>query len=218
MVLPSNYSIERKQVKHIRIRVSANNAVRIIVPLDFSEDEITSLLDRKKKWIEEKIHSFSNKYEKISLAPNQILLNGERYRYIYWKKLGRRVNVNHQHRNIQSGINLLDPIEQLSWYRKLALTILPSRVKEIAKKYHYTFNRVYIRNQTTKWGNCSSKKNISLNWRLIKTPEFVVDYVILHELIHTAILNHTQQFWIRLRSLNPDYKHALDWLDKFDNL
>jgi predicted metal-dependent hydrolase len=67
----------------------------------------------------------------------------------------------------------------------------------------------------TKWGNCSAKKNISLNWRLVRAPQNVVDYVILHELLHTEIMNHSQQFWIRMRSIVSDYQTALAWLEKY---
>ena len=217
MVLPPNYFVERKTVKHIRIRVSVDRSVRIIVPLDFSEDELDTLIRKKQAWIETKINFLSVKREKISMAPNQIFLHGERYTYIYWEKLGRRVIVNHQHRTVQSGKNLLDPAIQALWCRVWARKTLLPQVQKLAEEYRFTYNRVYIRNQMTKWGNCSAKKNISLNWRLVRAPQYVVDYVILHELLHTETMNHSQQFWIRLRSIVPDYQSALSWLEKYGN-
>lgn len=217
MELPSNYIVERKPVKHIRIRVSIDRSVRIIVPLDFSNDELDTLLRKKQAWIDTKLNQLSLKREKIKLASNQIFLHGERYTYIYWEKLGQQVVVNHQHRTVQSGRNLLDPTTQAIWCRSWARKTLIPRVKGLAKENKLHFNRVYIRNQMTKWGNCSAKKNISLNWRLVRAPNYVVDYVIIHELLHTEIMNHSQQFWIRLRSIMPAYQSALTWLEKYGN-
>ena len=91
------------------------------------------------------------------------------------------------------------------------------RTKELAGRLNFTYKAVYIRDQKTKLGNCSSDKNISLNWRLIKVPTLVSDYIIIHELVHTKIMNHSAKFWTLLKSLYPDYKEAINWLDKYGN-
>ena len=215
MVLPPNYFVERKPVKHIRIRVSVDQQVRIIVPLDFSEDELDALIHKKKTWIETKLNQLSEKRENITIAPNQIFLHGERYTYVFWEKLGNHVIVNNHHRTLQTGKNLLDPNLQAKWCRVWARKTLLPRVEKLAEENRFKYSRVYIRNQMTKWGNCSAKKNISLNWRLVRAPQYVVDYIILHELLHTEIMNHSQQFWIRLRSIMPDYQSAVSWLEKY---
>lgn len=215
MVLPPNYFIERKPVKHIRIRVSVDRQVRIIVPLDFSEDELDALIRKKQTWIDTKLNQLSKKREDITMAPNQIFLQGERYTYVFWEKLGNRVIVNPQHRTVQSGKNLLDPAIQAQWCRVWARKTLLPRVEKLAEENRFKYSHVYIRNQMTKWGNCSAKKNISLNWRLVRAPQYVVDYIILHELLHTETMNHSQQFWIRLRSIMPDYQSAISWLEKY---
>ena len=88
-------------------------------------------------------------------------------------------------------------------------------LEKLAEENRFKYSHVYIRNQMTKWGNCSAKKNISLNWRLVRAPQYVVDYIILHELLHTETMNHSQQFWIRLRSIMPDYQSAISWLEKY---
>ena len=70
----------------------------------------------------------------------------------------------------------------------------------------------YVLNQKTVWGNCSKKRNISLNWQLIRAPRFVIDYVILHELLHTRFMSHGQPFWRSVSRLSERYKEAIDWL------
>jgi predicted metal-dependent hydrolase len=75
---------------------------------------------------------------------------------------------------------------------------LSRRLNYLSEKYGFTYNRVFIRNQRTRWGSCSHKDNISLNMKLIRLPDELMDYVILHELVHTRFKNHSKQFWDEL--------------------
>ena len=75
---------------------------------------------------------------------------------------------------------------------------LPARLYLLAEKYGFTYNKVYIRNQKTRWGSCSHKNNISLNVKLVLLPKELIDYVMLHELVHTRIHNHSKKFWVEL--------------------
>jgi len=75
---------------------------------------------------------------------------------------------------------------------------LANRLKQLADQYGFTYNRVTIRNQKTRWGSCSHKNNISLNMKLVLLPDVLVDYVMLHELVHTKMHNHSQEFWDEL--------------------
>ena len=96
--------------------------------------------------------------------------------------------------------------------RKLAQKELPARVMELAALHGIEFSRVSVRNQKSRWGSCSRKGTISLNWRLIQTPEFVQDYIILHELAHRRQMNHSDKFWLEVKRLCPDYLVAERWL------
>jgi predicted metal-dependent hydrolase len=78
---------------------------------------------------------------------------------------------------------------------------LVKRLALLANKYGFTYNRVSIRNQKTRWGSCSVKNNISLNMKLARLPEELMDYVILHELVHTCVKDHSKQFWYELDKL-----------------
>jgi predicted metal-dependent hydrolase len=75
---------------------------------------------------------------------------------------------------------------------------LTGRLERLAKKYGFTYNRVFIRNQKTRWGSCSHRNNISLNIKILGLPEELRDYVILHELVHTRVKNHSGEFWAEL--------------------
>ena len=83
---------------------------------------------------------------------------------------------------------------------------LKRRLKYLAEKHGFTYNRVFIRNQKTRWGSCSSKNNIGLNVRIVQLPEELMDYVILHELTHTRVKNHSNDFWAMMNKLVGDGK------------
>lgn len=217
MTLPENYILERKNVKHARIRVSENLSVRVLVPENFDSTDIEKLLMKKQNWIDKTLNKFKGKTEKIKLNDNQILLFGNKYNYFYRAEFHNKVVVNQEHKTIQSKTNLLDKDELLKWYKRFAKRHITKRLTEIAKEHKFKYNKVFIRDQRTKWGNCSADKNLSFNWRLIKTPHFVIDYLIFHELVHTRTMNHTNKFWTELRSLYPEYQQAIKWLDKYGN-
>jgi len=84
-----------------------------------------------------------------------------------------------------------------------ARTILIARLELLAQRHGFKYNKVSIRNQKTRWGSCSAKNNISLNIKLLTLPQELMDYVILHELVHTVQKNHSKKFWTDLTNLLP---------------
>jgi predicted metal-dependent hydrolase len=108
--------------------------------------------------------------------------------------------------------NLRPVVEwHLQW---LAKQELPGLVARLAGQHGFggDVKRVTVRNQKTRWGSCSSCGTISLNWRLIQTPDFVRDYIILHELAHLRHMNHSVRFWQEVKRLCPDHARAEQWL------
>jgi predicted metal-dependent hydrolase len=91
---------------------------------------------------------------------------------------------------------------------------LTRRLKQLAEKHDFAYNEVFIRNQRTRWGSCSSKNNISLNMNLVRLPDELIDYVILHELLHTWKKNHSRAFWIEMDKLVGDGKYMASRLRK----
>ena len=99
-----------------------------------------------------------------------------------------------------------------SHLRQLATVELPPRVFHFARQHGLSVQRVTVRDQKSRWGSCSRRGTISLNWRLIQTPAFVTDYIILHELMHLRQMNHSQKFWQEVERVCPEYRHAEKWL------
>ena len=102
--------------------------------------------------------------------------------------------------------------------RQLAAKELPTRVMELAAGHSIHVSRISVRNQKSRWGSCSRRGTISLNWRLIQAPVFVRDYIILHELAHRRQMNHSDKFWQEVERLCPDYLPAERWLKQNANL
>lgn len=96
--------------------------------------------------------------------------------------------------------------DELKLLRKRAKNYLPERTRYLAEKYNFQIGKIALRNQKTRFGSCSFKNNINLNINLMNYDYDVIDYVILHELVHTKIKNHSKDFWIEVEKYCPNYK------------
>ena len=88
--------------------------------------------------------------------------------------------------------------------REIARKILCRRIGELAQQHDFVYQRVSIRKQKTRWGSCSSKNNINLNMNLLHLPSELMDYVLLHELVHTRVKDHSKDFWDELNTVVPN--------------
>jgi len=92
---------------------------------------------------------------------------------------------------------------------------LVDRLNELCEQYGFRYNKVFMRNQKTRWGSCSAKNNINLNMKLVRLPDEMIDYVLLHELVHTRIKNHTNAFWAELNRLVGNAKEMSKRLNEY---
>ena len=95
---------------------------------------------------------------------------------------------------------------------------LPARTWELASKTNVNVKEVTVRNQRSRWGSCSAGGTISLNWRLVQTPDFVRDYIIYHELMHLREMNHSDRFWAEVAEVCPWWADAERWLKRNGSL
>ena len=100
------------------------------------------------------------------------------------------------------------------WYRRQAWLYLPLRLRQLAQQVGLGPSRITVRSQKTRWGSCSTRGTISLNWRLMMIPSTLVDYVLTHELCHLQHLDHSARFWALLGKLIPDYRERRSALRK----
>ena len=93
-----------------------------------------------------------------------------------------------------------------------ALQVIPDRVRHYAALMGVSYGRITIRNQKSKWGNCSAKGNLNFNCLLMLFPSEALDYVVIHELCHRKEMNHSPKFWAEVEKYAPDYKTQRKWL------
>jgi predicted metal-dependent hydrolase len=209
-------TVERRQVQRARISVDEEMRVSVVLPLGFSQEEINDLLERKATRIQKELAFFRARRDaRRPLRNNQILYLGGVYTFRLLPGLGRNFAINATAATLFSGINLLEDGVLDRWYRKEAKRVIMERLKHFADRYHFTYHRVFIRDQKTLWGSCSSERNLSFNWQLIQTPLDIIDYIVAHELVHTEILRHSEAFWAKVASLYPQHRQARAWLKHF---
>ena len=195
MIDSSRYTIQRKKVKYARITVHPDSQVKITIPLTYTDSDLLLFLAEKANWINKHVSNFGQDKEKyLAFGNNEVAFLGDA---------------------MNPGFDISKKTMLDHWYKVQAKVYLVNRLAELASQFGYIYNKVSIRDAKTRWGSCSMKKNISLNWRLIKAPPHIIDYVILHELAHTVHFNHSKVFWSKLAQTFPEYREAKDWLKRF---
>ena len=102
--------------------------------------------------------------------------------------------------------------ERLKELTEAAKETLPGKVAHYAKLVGVTYGQITIRNQKTRWGSCSTKGNLNFNCQLMRLPEEIIDYVVVHELCHRKEMNHSERFWAEVEKVLPDYQARRLWL------
>lgn len=102
--------------------------------------------------------------------------------------------------------------EQVKELADQAVEYIPKRVKYYAEKENFVYNKITIKNLVSRWGSCSTKGNLNFNCLLMLTPDYVIDYIVVHELCHLREMNHSEKFWAEIEKIMPDYQRAELWL------
>ncbi len=111
----------------------------------------------------------------------------------------------------ESSISQAEAVFQ-AWYRLQANQIINERTAEIARKSHLHYQAIKITTARSRWGSCSPKDVLSFPWRLVMAPLPVIDYVVIHELVHTVERNHQKKFWDIVARLDPGFQDHIKWL------
>jgi predicted metal-dependent hydrolase len=210
-----NYNIIRRKVKNIRISVNKDKEVKVIIPMRYPVSELNKVLENRKGWIKKKLEHFDNlKNNFFSLLENEILYLDKKYTFVLKPEMKNYFQIDEERMKIYSGVDLLNKRLQEHWLKQEAKRVIEERVELINKDGRFKYKKIFIRSQRTKWGNCSGRKNVSFNWRLIKAPLDVIDYLIVHEFTHLEERNHSKVFWNKVSQLYPNYKESNRWLKK----
>ena len=209
--------VQNPKARRYLLRLRSDGVARVTVPRRGSISTAREFVGKNIGWLERQIQ----RLEAQPKTSNEWRLGTE----IYFR--GERVKIEVETAGqIRFGselLNLRDVSVDLrpaiqKHLRKIAAQELPGRVMEMAKLHGIEISRVSVRNQKSRWGSCSRKGTISLNWRLIQTPDFVRDYIILHELAHRRQMNHSDLYWQEVERLCPDYLIAERWIKEHSKL
>ncbi len=219
-----NYQIVRSpKRKKLTITVERDRSVVVHVPQETSEDEVHRIMEEKRQWILEKLRH-PQKYEERRHPPGKEVVNGESARY-----LGRdyRIEITETDSgDIEFTRHFLVPPARQSkrrevlrdWYIAQAKEKILPRATQHAHELGVTFASAHIVDNRYRWGSCTVGDSVNFNWRLIKAPMFVIDYVIVHELAHLIEANHTPHFWSIVRARTATMEKAKAWLKEHGQL
>jgi predicted metal-dependent hydrolase len=214
----SQNKIRLRFVRHARarryvLRLQPDGSARVTIPRRGSFAEARRFAKRNIAWLERALHrlsTFPPRPKEWSIG-TEICFRGELFRIDADDGNSGRVHFGNVVVQVDAPrMSLRATIENHLW--KLASEEFPSKVLEFAAAHGVNVRRITIRNQRSRWGSCSRRGTISLNWRLIQTPLFVRDYVILHELMHLREMNHSRRFWNEVERVCPNYIAAERWL------
>lgn len=203
--------VRHPRARRYLLRLLPNGTARVTIPRSGNHADALRFLERSRGWLETQLQRLDERSTRRRewRAGADVLFRGELVRIESLEVGGVRFG-GKVFRMTNAGADLRPVIEKHLW--QLAEAELPARVKELATAHAFTVQRVSVRNQRTRWGSYSRRGTISLNWRLIQTPDFVRDYIILHEMAHLSHMNHSDKFWWEVDRLCPVYREAERWL------
>lgn len=201
--------------KRLTISVERNRSVVVHAPTSTSKDKIAEIMASKKAWIYEKIHH-PQKYETLFHPPGKELVNGEAVLYLgrkYKIQLTDSDNIEFEQRFlIPKALSQKKKAVLKDWFIEKAKEKILPRVALIAKELGVEYRKASIVDNRFRWGSCTPNDNVSFNWRLIKAPMYVINYIIVHELAHLLESNHTPRFWNIVRTRANSAEKAKTWL------
>ncbi|MGJ3253229.1 MAG: M48 family metallopeptidase [Elainellaceae cyanobacterium] len=216
---PDDYQIrESKRAKHVSIKVSHLGEVEVVVPPQFDRRELAKILAQRQRWIEKHLHRIAAERRSLSPKPEdplpaQILLRSLSEEWTIDYQLTQRVapsiSVPQPGRLVLRTLDISPDICYpllRHWLSQQARIHFDPWLQDISQTIQLSYSAMSVRGQKTRWASCSSRKSISLNYKLLFLPPALVRYVFIHELCHTVHLNHSTKFWALVGEKEPHYK------------
>lgn len=206
--------VRNPRARRYVLRLSQDGVVRVTVPRGGSMAEAWKVAHKHLSWLENQLkkRTEDSGRDHTWRHGTEIFFRGELTRI--------EVNDGDSVRMVTFGTisfatdpaidDLRPAIERQLW--KIARAELPARTWELAAKHDLEVKTVTVRNQRSRWGSCSRNATISLNWRLVQMPPSVSDYIILHELAHLRVMNHSRKYWKGVAQMCPGYLAAEAWV------
>ena len=212
--------VERTNRKRtIALQVKSNKLI-IKTPRGVSKKTLVDLIKTKQHWINQRaILNFEeqNLKNREFIDNDKFYFRGDEYRLSLI--LGGKEAV-----KIEGGLLLVSYVDDKSigrenikrlledWYLKESIKILKARTEELAQQMRVQPYGITVKNYKSKWGSCTANNKISYNWRIIMAPDYIIDYLIVHELSHIIEPNHSKNFWYQVGNYCKDFQKKRKWL------
>ena len=202
----------RRARKYI-LRVRPDGSLRVTIPRGGSRRDAEAFLQRHQEWVAAERLRVAERHAPLEWwAGDSIPLHGEPTLIrVYESGRGRIVVVGEHRVRIGNDVRNVRPAVEFA-LRRIAVRELVPRLHELAAVHGLSVVGVTIRNQRSRWGSCSRRGMIALNFRLVQMPPAVCDYVLLHELMHLRQQNHSRRYWRLVEAVCPNYREAERWL------
>lgn len=216
--MTNDTKVIRSKRKTLALQINEHGELVIRAPYLMPRTMINAFIKQKASWIEKKQIIAQRKKSEITqrnfVDGDELLFMGETYqlRRVSSAQLSSRVSFDLQDTfllktSVKAPVKIIE-----TWYKKEAKALFSDRATYYADQGSIRFKSMRLSSAHKRWGSCSSKKNININWKLIMAPLNVIDYVIVHELVHIKHMNHSKKFWSAVESLCPQYKKHRTWL------
>jgi predicted metal-dependent hydrolase len=209
----------KKRKRTISLRITPDGGIIIRAPYRTPREEIDSFFQAKNDWVQKKLMERQS-LPREDTRPKQFC-SGEKFLYLgEWYPLeiqsrnGRKTPLTLLWSRFILDEERADEARTLfvKWYREEAKRLFTDRVNHYSKKLDLFAKSIGITGARCRYGSCSPVNDLSFTWRLVMAPLAIIDYVIVHELIHVEIKNHSSRFWESVASVIPDYKARRNWL------
>jgi predicted metal-dependent hydrolase len=193
----------------VRVTVDPARGVEVVLPRRAAEREAAAAISELRPWIERRMRE-------VQRARAAVAARGQSVPYLDQvldtvPELGRtRVHRRGDRLIVPAGAERGPALER--WYRRAARAEIAPRLDRACELAGYSYSKLTIRGQRTRWASCSRSGAMSFNWRLLLAPEPVLDYVVWHEVCHLEVLDHSPRFWALLRGWCPEYREHSRWL------
>ncbi len=216
-----DYRIVRSPAaRQLRLRVGLNG-VEVVRPAERTSEDVTAFLGSNASWILGELQRVERlrgvrrlEWTKVG----EMLFRGEvtrvRVERTRTRARGNAATFANHEIIVRCGVASQTPVARSleNWLRKQARVEIERQLASVTARLRHKPERVYVMGQRTKWGNCSSQRNLSFNWRLILAPDLVLRYLVTHEAVHLAVPDHSPRFWLTVQGLCPGMEQAKAWL------
>ncbi len=211
------YKIIRSRRRTIALQVNNDATLTVKIPYGVTMAYVERFIEQKKSWIHKKQEQFNAQKDKFK--PKQFtegedfIFAGRAYPLEIVPGSKAKIVLTAEGRLRITQKCLEAPKYYIEWfYKQFAKKYITARTAEIAQEFGYKYKSIKINSAKTRWGSCSMRGNLNFSWRLVIMPPEMIDYVIVHELVHLEIKDHSHRFYSRMSELMPDHKRREKWL------